>query len=385
MFEDQSRYYVVSELCAGGELFDYIATRKHLSESMAAGIIRQVLSAVAYCHEHHIVHRDLKPENLLLDAPPTNTGGIQIKVIDFGTSCLCSENERLKKKLGTAYYIAPEVLSMSYNEKCDIWSCGVILYILLSGYPPFAGQTDEEIMQKVKVGKFNFAHQNWRLISDSAKQLIKRMLTMNPAVRPSAMDCLQTPWLNMLASSAEKTAPDVTLSLNNLQTFHHSQKLRQAFLGFITAQMRNKEHEQQLALEFRALDKNGDGKLSREELVEAYKSSMPLAQAELTVDNVMRQVDSDGSGFIDYSEFIAACANHQTLLSRTNLKTAFDAFDKDHSGKISAQELRAMLDSEGAVTEEVWSDLIRQADLNGDGEIEYEEFARLMLEAAVSQ
>lgn len=138
-FEDEKRYYIVTEICKGGELFDEIIARGKFTEKDAAVLMKQVLSCVNYCHKNHIVHRDLKPENILLEQ---NKDFDQIKIIDFGTSLLFDSAKSLDEKLGTPYYIAPEVLNKKYNEKCDIWSCGVIVYILLSGMPPFNGQSD---------------------------------------------------------------------------------------------------------------------------------------------------------------------------------------------------------------------------------------------------
>jgi calcium-dependent protein kinase len=385
MFEDTKRYYLVSELCTGGELFDYVTSKGHLSEVLAADIMRQVLSAVNYCHRNHIVHRDLKPENLLLDTPPRESQPLNIKVIDFGTSCLLAPNQKLKQRLGTAYYIAPEVLSMNYTEKCDVWSCGVILFILLSGAPPFGGQTDEDILRRVKTGKFSFAHESWRTISEAAKSLIRKMLTMDPRQRISAQECLDDEWIRTFCTQQAVTTHSVVFSLNNLKAFTAEQKLKQAFLAFISSQMMTKELEKQLSASFRAIDKNGDGKLSRDELLEAYGQLMPAEEALSTVEKIMSNVDSDRSGYIDYSEFVLATANYTALLSKSNLEAAFNAFDKDGSGKISAEELKVMLDAGSVVNESVWQELIREADQNGDGEIEFKEFSRLLLHAVAQQ
>jgi len=138
-FEDEKRYYLVTEICKGGELFDEILQRGKFSERDGAVLMKQVLSCINYCHQSNIVHRDLKPENILLEQ---NKEFDQIKIIDFGTSLVYDPNRNLDEKLGTPYYIAPEVLNKNYNEKCDIWSAGVITYILLSGMPPFNGQSD---------------------------------------------------------------------------------------------------------------------------------------------------------------------------------------------------------------------------------------------------
>lgn len=152
VFEDKKNIYLVTEYCQGGELFDEIINRGKFEEKDAANIIKQVLSAISYCHNQNVCHRDLKPENILIDDKDRNT----IKLIDFGTSQVFGGDEKMQLVLGTAYYIAPEVLEGNYDEKCDIWSIGVILYILLSGTPPFPGANDEEIMAKVKKGKLTF-------------------------------------------------------------------------------------------------------------------------------------------------------------------------------------------------------------------------------------
>jgi len=152
---DKTYYYIVSEYIPGGELFDEIIRRKYLTEEGGAYVIRQVVSAAMYCHAKGVVHRDLKPENILIDSISPD-GKINVKVIDFGTALFFSPETKLKETLGTPYYIAPEVLADTYNEKCDVWSIGVILFVLLSGTAPFNGQTDEEILMAVKKGTYSF-------------------------------------------------------------------------------------------------------------------------------------------------------------------------------------------------------------------------------------
>jgi len=191
-FEDEKRYYIVTDICKGGELFDEILARGKFSEKDAAVLMKQVLSCINYCHQNRIVHRDLKPENILLEQ---NKEFDQIKIIDFGTSLYFKENQKLSEKLGTPYYIAPEVLAKNYNEKCDIWSCGVITFIVLSGIPPFNGATDQEIMKRVKSGKYSFSDPCWKNVSDQGKDFIAKLLTMKVDKRPSAAECLAHPWI----------------------------------------------------------------------------------------------------------------------------------------------------------------------------------------------
>ena len=159
-----------------------------------------MLSAINYCHSRNIVHRDLKPENLLLDKESENP---RVTIIDFGTSGVFDPAKKMSQKYGTPYYIAPEVLKKSYNEKCDLWSCGVILYILLCGYPPFNGSTDKQIIQAVLSGKYTIDEPEWAEVSADAKDLVAKLLTFNPDERISAFDALKHPWINKFAESGK--------------------------------------------------------------------------------------------------------------------------------------------------------------------------------------
>lgn len=192
VFEDSKKYFLVTEYCKGGELFEEIVNKITFSEHEAAGIIKQVLQGVSYCHNIGIVHRDLKPENILVDK---EQGGI-LKIIDFGTSAEFNKGDTAKLSTihGTSYYIAPEVLQKKYDEKCDVWSIGVILYILLSGKPPFDGKSDNEITHKVLLGKYSMTDPVWEQISDAAKGLIHRMLDFDNKKRVTAREALQDPW-----------------------------------------------------------------------------------------------------------------------------------------------------------------------------------------------
>ena len=176
-----------------------------------------------YCHQKQIVHRDLKPENILMDTKNHNT----IKVIDFGTSQKFDPNKRMNQIFGTAYYIAPEVLKGDYNEKCDIWSIGVILYILLSGKPPFDGNDDKEIVNSVRIGQYSLAGPEWRNITAEAKDLIKKMLTYDANNRITAEQALNHSWIKKKVT--EPVDPKATIAaLQNLRHF----RVRSLFLRY---------------------------------------------------------------------------------------------------------------------------------------------------------
>jgi calcium-dependent protein kinase len=216
VIHEEASIHIVTELCSGGELFDRLTLKGKFEESEAAEFMLQIMSAVNYLHHNHIVHRDIKPENLLFaNSLPSSP----LKLIDFGTSQICDPLHKLSQVAGTPYYIAPEILKGTYDEKCDIWSCGVILFMMLSGRPPFVGKTQEELFRSILTGEYNMKGAEWRQISIQAKELVQQMLTMNPALRPSSQDVLGSPWIkerNIIRSPKPHTAMQ---SLKNITKF----------------------------------------------------------------------------------------------------------------------------------------------------------------------
>jgi len=277
---------------------------------------------------------------------------------------------------GTAYYIAPEVLNSEYNEKCDVWSIGVIMYILLSGRPPFDGNDDREIVKCVKVGQYTMGSE-FKNVSVDGKDLIKKMLTYDMNSRISAEEGLNHPWIKKKVNEPVDTQATIN-ALSNLRHFRAEQKMQQAAITFIVSQLASKEDMNELHKAFKALDKNSDGKLSREELVEGYKQIMGEIAAEQEVDRIMAIADADGSGEIDYSEFVVATINKRKLLSEEKLTAAFKLFDKDGSGSISAEEVKEVLGVGKNIDEKIWNEIIVEVDGNGDGEISFEEFKIMM-------
>lgn len=265
-FYDSNYYYMIEEYCSGGDLYDYIKRQNSFSEKKAACIIYQLLSAINHLHSKKIVHRDLKPENIVFTQ--TEFQEIFIKLIDFGT-CIFLKNEALTQELGTIYYIAPEVFKGNYNEKCDIWSCGIILYTMLCGVPPFRGQKEEDIKAKILKGKIDFLRREWNKVSKIAIDFLTELLDYNPAKRPSAELAMKNKWLNNMAKN--KDAIDNILDenvINNLTKFQSSATLQKASLAFIANQVGQNEEVQKLKEEFDKIDINKDGVLSKEELVE---------------------------------------------------------------------------------------------------------------------
>ncbi|CAD8208692.1 unnamed protein product [Paramecium pentaurelia] len=370
LYQDSNNYYLITEYLCGGELFERIKKMNQFSERRASDLMRQILMAVVYCHEQKIVHRDLKPENVLFSGTEPEA---LLKIIDFGCSRKFNSQKNMTKRLGTPYYIAPEVLNHNYNEKCDVWSCGVILYILLCGYPPFTGKNENEIFEKVKTGKFKFPIEEWDSISREAKNLIQRMLQVDVNSRYSASQALNDPWI-------QKHAPNTQINkkvLENLAQFQAKSEFRSAIVQYIISQMTTNKELEDLQKTFQSLDKNKDGVLNKTELVEGYtKILKSKEQAEEYVEKIISKIDKNQSGVIEFNEFLMAAINEEKIIPIKKVEQAFKIFDSDGDGFISKQEIEEVM---GELNADVWKLFLDETDGNNDGRISYEEFSKLIL------
>merc|ERR1712222_298283 len=196
--------------------------------------MKQIIQAIFYMHENHVCHRDLKPENFLFSNKDPIDKSL-LKIIDFGLSCKYSDGQVLTTKAGTPYYVAPQVLAGKYDQASDMWSCGVIMYVLLCGYPPFYGETDADVLAKVRLGNFSFTAADWKNVSEDAKNLIRMLLKMNPRDRYTAEQALNHEWIKNKAPKAG----NINLQSNfvdNLRNFRSQNKLKKAALHVIASQ-----------------------------------------------------------------------------------------------------------------------------------------------------
>ncbi|EER11618.1 Calcium-dependent protein kinase, putative [Perkinsus marinus ATCC 50983] len=375
-FEDHRNIYLIMELCTGGELFDRIIEVGHFTEVQAAIIMQQILRAIYYMHENHIMHRDLKPENFLFSTKEPLEKSC-LKIIDFGLSTKFGKDDIMTTKAGTPYYVAPQVLAGKYDESCDLWSCGVIMYILLCGYPPFYGETDADVLTKVRLGNYTFNASDWKGISEDAKDLIRKLLKINPRDRYTAEQALNHLWVRNKAPKA-KGAPLEGAQIENLKSFRSQNKLKKAALHVIAQQLPDEEIEQ-LKQIFISIDKNGDGQLTVHEIIEGINHA-DLKEVPENLAEIMKQVDADGSGVIDYTEFIAATLDRKKYIQEDLLWAAFRVFDVDGDGKITRKELSQVLHN-GTVSDLVeghLDEILGEVDADGDGEIDFEEFVTMM-------
>ena len=383
-YSDKNSYSIVTELCSGGELFQEIVDKGPFNESYSAYVMFQILSAINYCHNMKVIHRDLKPENILIVDRDKNNYP-RIKICDFGTSKMFEKGAVQKKLVGSSYYIAPEVLKKRYDEKCDIWSCGVILYILLSGRPPFGGDTDKEIMDNVTMGKYDLQTNPFDKVSKSCKDLIQKLLIMEPKKRINAQDALNHPWFkeNKSKELFNQIKDESTLKklLSNLKSYKRESIIQETALAYLVhnfPQMRDVINACKL---FNQIDVNGDGKITKEELLKGLQGKMKSPTLAKDVDEIYKNIDMDNNGYIEYEEFVRAAVSKEKFLSEGVLRYAFRYFDKDNSGEITIDEIEEVFKesiSDKTKIHDSLQQIINEVDANGDGVIDFNEFVFIM-------
>lgn len=226
-FDEKDCYFLVMELMSGGDLFDRIGKKKSYSEADARDLIVKMLKAVGYCHAAKIAHCDMKPKNLLLMSEDNDS---YIKLADFGFAARCHEPKSLTKQCGTPFFVSPEILMRKpYDQQSDMWSVGCIVFLLLSGNLPFMGRSQKELFRKIVAGKYEFNADDWDDISDEAKDLVKKLLVLDPDDRMTAMDALRHPWLKTSRDQLDQSQLDGTAK--RLKTFNARMKLRSAMIA----------------------------------------------------------------------------------------------------------------------------------------------------------
>jgi calcium-dependent protein kinase len=377
VFESSGHLYIVMECCRGGELFDRIREQKSgaYSEKDSVGVLKQIISGLKYMHDRKIAHCDLKPDNFLF---LTSAADSPLKIIDFGMSKHVQRRKYLTSFRGTPYYVAPEVLEGKYAEHCDIWSFGVVMFVMLFGFPPFHANSDEEIFKKIKAGfenKTKKGYGNWFPAaipcSEDAKDLIARCLNSDKAVRLNATEVLEHKFFHGGASAT----PFVATVATNLKEFCANTKFKVQVLSLMTS-MLDQDELGSLKRVFHEIDANGDGQITAEELREAFKRQGLQDAAVLSqVDSLMKMADVNGDGVLSYEELVMTSVQRKLQNKEERLWEAFCKFDKDLDGSITASEIAEVL----KVTKAEAEVMIKEIDKNGDSTVDYEEFSAMMM------
>ncbi|KAL8134805.1 calcium and calcium/calmodulin-dependent serine/threonine-protein kinase-like [Apium graveolens] len=392
--EDPSGVHLILELCSGGELFDRIVAQSKYTEVEAAAVVRQIAGGLAALHQADIIHRDLKPENCLF---LNDSKGSPLKIMDFGLSSVEEFTDPVVGLFGSIDYVSPEALSRGkVSSKSDMWSLGVILYILLSGYPPFIAQSNRQKQQMIMAGEFSFYEKTWKNISSSAKDLISSLLAVDPQRRPAADEVLQHSWV--IGDSANEGDIDPEI-VTRLHRFNARRKLRAAAIASMwssTIFLRTKrlktlvgtydlkpDELENLNLHFRKICADGENAtLSEfEEVLKAMKMSslIPLAP------RIFDLFDNNRDGTVDMREIVCGFSSLRNSQGDDALRLCFQMYDTDGSGCISKDEVASMLRAlpdeclpvditEPGKLDEIFDVM----DANSDGKVTFEEFKAAM-------
>ncbi|KAH0470668.1 hypothetical protein IEQ34_000391 [Dendrobium chrysotoxum] len=358
-FEDDNFVYIVMELCEGGELLDRILGKKdsRYTEKDAAVVVRQMLKVAAECHLHGLVHRDMKPENWH------------------------HAGKRFHDIVGSAYYVAPEVLKRKSGPESDVWSIGVITYILLCGRRPFWDKTEDGIFKEVLKNKPDFKRKPWPSISTSAKDFVQKLLVKDPRARLTAAQALSHPWVRE-GGDAKEIPLDISV-LSNMRQFVKYSRLKQFALRALASTL-NENELADLRDQFDAIDVDKNGAISLEEMRQALAKDLPWRMKDSRALEILQAIDSNTDGLVDFSEFVAAALHVHQLeehdSERWNLRSqaAFDKFDVDRDGYITPEELRMHTGLKGSI-----DPLLEEADIDKDGKISLSEFRRLLRTASM--
>jgi calcium-dependent protein kinase len=336
-YHDEFYFHIVMELCKGKEVFDKIIEEGNISEHKVLQIIYKVLHAINYCHKAGITHRDLKPENILFE---TSDIEAEIKLIDFGLSRKYDIKEKMHTILGTPYYVAPEVLKGDYDERCDVWSIGALTYIMLSGDPPFNGNSNNEIFSKIMNDELSFNKDKWKNVSKNAKDFIKLCMTKNPEQRLNAQKAIQHKWFEELHEAVHNSTNLNPELLENLKNFSSPQKFKKMILKYLVNQLSQKELKS-LKQAFYAIDMDHTGHINKDELGKAFE----LAQVKISEEELQKIVESadEKDGKLNYTEFLVATLNQKKFVDKEKLVAAFKYFDMDDSGFIDSGDLKDAL------------------------------------------
>ena len=383
-YDDEENYYIITEFCKYGELYRYI--NKDYSERQLCVLFYQVFSGLVYLHENNIIHRDIKLENIMISDIEkdlqTKEEYFWIKIIDFGTAKIFEKNKKEKTVIGSSYYIAPEVLKKKYNEKCDTWSIGVVLFMLITGIAPFDGNNDKEIIKSIQKGKYDKNNKKLIKCSSYVQDLLSKLLEVDVNKRLSAFDALNHPWFYHYYGRSLYSNfihEEILIYINNLINYKFQSKFQQLILAFLVHNIPYNEEVKIILKLFRYFNETGNCKLSKEELLNGLYKFAEKTIVDDTIDDLFVLLDGDNNGYIEYEEFLRACINKKTILTDENLNYAFNFIDREKSGIICTKKILRAFKKNDKRHEEIFRNSIKEVDKDNDGIINFEEFKELML------
>ena len=382
-YNGKKEYFLVMEYCGGGELFDKIIKSK-LTEIQCAYIMYQILSAINYCHNMKLIHRDLKPENILIKKD--EDGFYRVKICDFGTSQTFKIGDIQSKIVGSAYYIAPEVIQKKYNSKCDMWSCGVIMYVLLTKKAPFGGKTEVQIMQNVQVGKYKT--NLLEIYSPYAADLISKLLERDIKKRINAETALNHPWFDVFKSKEIlndiQDKDTIKRFVENLKNYQCNSIIQETALAFLVHNYPDLDEIVNACKLFGKVDLNENGKITVDDLNKGLCKLLKKSNMEEDAKKIFENLDTVGTNYVEYEEFVRAAIDKKIFLTDEALKMAFSFFDKENKGIITFESILKIFkgcvkkDKDINLEEELKKIMKDIGIKNEDLSIDFESFSQLL-------
>lgn len=379
-YQDENYFHLVMEYLSGGELLDKLIKNSFVPEKETKELMLKLFSAIKYLHDHGITHRDLKPENFLFS---DKTKDAEIKIIDFGLSKQfdikheeANTAKALKTIVGTAFYVAPEVLHGKYDYRCDNWSLGVIAYTLLCGNPPFYGENNKEIFAKVIKGKFQFVASEWKSISKEAQDFISKLLCVNVDKRYTALQALNHNWLRSLKKKREEINLNPKI-VESLAYYKDIPTLKKEAMKVIVNMMNDKDIKD-LKNAFRKIDLDNSGMISYLEL-HKIMNEIGINYSEEETKLIVKTIKKGDETEINYSDFLAATIDKKVFTEKDKIKLAFKHFDIFDKNEISLASLKESMARNGRkINDSILEQWIMEVDNSKNGKISFKKFEELM-------
>ena len=387
VYDIREFYFIIDEYCKYGNLYDYF--RFHFSEKQICILIYQILSGIVYLHENEIIHRDISLDNIMVDHIEKDISTSEpyffIKIINFSSAKAFNKDKNETQLIGSNYYIAPEVIEENYNEKCDIWSAGVILYMLIAKKPPFDGKDKEVIYDKILDEEYNKHSRKLLDFSDEVRDLIDKLLEKDMDKRPSAKEALNHPWFkkyNGRAAFANFKFEEFNLIIEKLFNYQKLNKIQEIVLEFLVHNSPSNEENIKIMKIFRFFNTSGNCKLTKDELKRGLYKYKIKSEVNIMVDDLFQKLEiKEDKNYIEYEKFLTLCVDKNALFSKENLKNVYNYINinYDKGEGITAKKIMKTFNiKEEEIIEVLFNDLIIPKDLNSDLVITYGEFERII-------